>query len=190
MVHCKEVTLKFTIMSPIGDLYLTVCRKGLHSLEHTTNVAETFTPDMSCKICCLDLTDSTTPDLKKHVLDGIEWLKVYFFDVKSSSSACFPSVCTISETGLFREKVLWTLTRNVGVGEVISYGDLAKLTCGRPGAARAVGTAMATNPIPILFPCHRVIRSDGSMGQYAGGCKNFLKAWLLEHEGLNPDKLC
>ncbi|XP_068084879.1 methylated-DNA--protein-cysteine methyltransferase isoform X2 [Anabrus simplex] len=156
MVHCKEVTLKFTIMSPIGDLYLTVCRKGLHSLEHTTNVAETFTPDMSCKICCLDLTDSTTPDLKKHVLDGIEWLKVYFFDVKSSSSACFPSVCTISETG----------------------------------AARAVGTAMATNPIPILFPCHRVIRSDGSMGQYAGGCKNFLKAWLLEHEGLNPDKLC
>jgi methylated-DNA-[protein]-cysteine S-methyltransferase len=52
------------------------------------------------------------------------------------------------------------------------------------GAAQAVGNAMATNPLQILVPCHRVIHSDGSLGQYARGKKNSVKNWLLEHEGL------
>jgi methylated-DNA-[protein]-cysteine S-methyltransferase len=53
-----------------------------------------------------------------------------------------------------------------------------------PGASQAVGNAMAANPLQILVPCHRVIRSDGSMGQYSRGKKNSVKNWLLEHEGL------
>lgn len=52
------------------------------------------------------------------------------------------------------------------------------------GASQAVGSAMAANPLQILVPCHRVIRSDGSVGQYSRGRKNSVKNWLLEHEGL------
>ena len=47
-----------------------------------------------------------------------------------------------------------------------------------------MGTAMATNPVQIIVPCHRVIRSDGSLGQYSRGKRNNVKLWLLEHEGL------
>jgi len=57
-------------------------------------------------------------------------------------------------------------------------------SCFLSGASQAVGNAMAANPLQILVPCHRVIRSDGSMGQYARGKKNSVKNWLLEHEGL------
>jgi methylated-DNA-[protein]-cysteine S-methyltransferase len=68
----------------------------------------------------------------------------------------------------------------VPAGVTVSYGTLADLS-GYPGAARAVGTAMATNPLPILIPCHRVVRSDGAPGRY-GTC-DALKPWLLDHEG-------
>jgi methylated-DNA-[protein]-cysteine S-methyltransferase len=68
----------------------------------------------------------------------------------------------------FRRTVLEHLSLDVGYGETASYGTLAGLS-GSPKAVRAVGTACATNPIPIFVPCHRVIRSDGTMGSYRGG---------------------
>jgi methylated-DNA-[protein]-cysteine S-methyltransferase len=61
----------------------------------------------------------------------------------------------------------------------VSYGMLAEMA-GHSRAARAVGTAMATNPIPVVVPCHRVIRSDGSLGRY--GDDPAWKERLLEHE--------
>lgn len=68
----------------------------------------------------------------------------------------------------FRRTVLEHLSADVGYGETASYAALAGLS-GSPKAVRAVGTACATNPIPIFVPCHRVIRSDGAMGAYRGG---------------------
>ena len=62
----------------------------------------------------------------------------------------------------FRRQVLEEL-RDVRFGTTVSYSDLARAT-GRPRAVRAVGTACATNPIPIVIPCHRVLRRDGSLG--------------------------
>ena len=56
----------------------------------------------------------------------------------------------------------------IGYGEVSSYGELAAAV-GRPAATRAVGTACGANPLPIIRPCHRVLRSDGTLGGYAGG---------------------
>ena len=64
-------------------------------------------------------------------------------------------------------------------GDTVSYGELAELA-GHPKAARAVGTVMASNPIPIVVPCHRVIRSDGSLGRY--GSDATWKERLLSHE--------
>jgi methylated-DNA-[protein]-cysteine S-methyltransferase len=66
-------------------------------------------------------------------------------------------------------------------GRVSAYGDIAA-HLGRPGAARAVGRALATNPFPIVVPCHRAIRGDGGLGGYQGGTR--LKRALLEMEGV------
>lgn len=67
----------------------------------------------------------------------------------------------------------------VGYGETISYGDVAR-RLGRPAASRAVGSACGANPIPIIIPCHRIVRSDGSLGGYRGGAD--LKRMLLQLE--------
>ncbi|CDO89023.1 cysteine methyltransferase [Mycobacterium triplex] len=68
----------------------------------------------------------------------------------------------------FRRTVLEHLNTGIGYGATASYAALARLA-GSPKAVRAVGTACATNPIPIVVPCHRVIRSDGGVGAYRGG---------------------
>ncbi|OMC09401.1 methylated-DNA--[protein]-cysteine S-methyltransferase [Mycobacterium sp. SP-6446] len=68
----------------------------------------------------------------------------------------------------FRRTVLERLNADIGYGSTTSYATLARLS-GSPKAVRAVGTACATNPIPIVVPCHRVIRSDGAVGAYRGG---------------------
>ena len=83
-------------------------------------------------------------------------------------------------TAPFRRRVLETLRDDVGYGETVAYGELAAMA-GRPGAARAVGSAMATNPVPILIPCHRVVAADG-IGGY--GCGLDRKRTLLALEGV------
>lgn len=80
----------------------------------------------------------------------------------------------------FRRQVLQALSAGVGYGELASYGELATLV-GSPRAARAVGSSMAANPLPIVVPCHRVVRSGGAMGNYTGGVER--KRFLLELEG-------
>ena len=79
----------------------------------------------------------------------------------------------------FRAKVLGAL-QNVPFGEVTTYKGLA-VAVDNPGAVRAVGTACATNPLPLLIPCHRVVRSDGHLGRYRGG--EDMKRFLLALEG-------
>lgn len=68
----------------------------------------------------------------------------------------------------FRSIVLHHLATDLGYGQTASYGTVARLA-GNPAAVRAVGSACATNPLPVVVPCHRVVRSDGSMGGYLGG---------------------
>lgn len=89
--------------------------------------------------------------------------------------------------GGFRRDVLDTLIREVGWGETVTYGELAEMA-GRPRAARAVGQAMATNPVPFVVPCHRVVASGGRIGGYGGawsdGHGTALKRRLLAREGV------
>jgi len=80
----------------------------------------------------------------------------------------------------FRRSVLLEAGR-IPRGRVRTYGSLAA-AAGHPGAARAVGSAMAANPFPLAIPCHRVVRSDGSPGGFGGGLA--LKRILLEREGI------
>jgi len=90
------------------------------------------------------------------------------------------SVDLAGVTAPFRRRVLETLRDDVGYGETVAYGELAAMA-GRPGAARAVGSAMATNPVPILIPCHPVVAADG-IGGYGGGLDR--KRTLLALEGV------
>ncbi|GAA2018623.1 methylated-DNA--[protein]-cysteine S-methyltransferase [Nakamurella flavida] len=69
----------------------------------------------------------------------------------------------------FRQQVL-TALRGIGYGATRSYAEIAAVT-GSPRAVRAVGTACARNPLPLLIPCHRVVRADGSPGSYLGGAE-------------------
>jgi methylated-DNA-[protein]-cysteine S-methyltransferase len=84
--------------------------------------------------------------------------------------------------GPFRRAVLETLHREVHRGEVITYGALAA-EAGNPRAVRATGTACATNPVPIVVPCHRVLPSTGRLGNYGGGPER--KRALLTLEGVS-----
>jgi O-6-methylguanine DNA methyltransferase len=70
-------------------------------------------------------------------------------------------------------------------GEVRSYGWVAR-RAGSPKAARAVGSVMASNPVPLIVPCHRVVRSDGDIGRYSLGGPH-RKRELLAHEGIDPE---
>lgn len=86
----------------------------------------------------------------------------------------------------FRREVLEAATA-IPRGEVRSYGWLARRV-DNPGAVRAVGSAMAANPVPLIIPCHRVVRSDGRIGAYSLGGPHH-KWKLLRHEGADPDEL-
>jgi O-6-methylguanine DNA methyltransferase len=81
----------------------------------------------------------------------------------------------------FQRRAL-TRLRAVPIGSVITYQGLAAAV-GHPNSQRAIGTTMATNPIPLFVPCHRVIRSDGTVGNYGGGVDR--KLMLLEREGFH-----
>src|SRR5829696_842085 len=77
------------------------------------------------------------------------------------------------------QKAVWAELTRIPFGETRSYGEVAD-ALGRPGAARAVGSANARNVLPVVVPCHRVIAADGTLGGFNGGLH--LKERLLEHE--------
>ncbi|MDH4210149.1 MAG: methylated-DNA--[protein]-cysteine S-methyltransferase [candidate division WOR-3 bacterium] len=89
-----------------------------------------------------------------------------------------------SMTSGFQRRVL-LLENKIPRGMVSTYGRIAR-KLGLPRAARAVGNALARNPFPLIIPCHRAVRFDGSLGGYAGGVR--MKKMLLELEGVEFDR--
>lgn len=83
----------------------------------------------------------------------------------------------------FQKKVLLE-TRQIPRGKVICYGRLADRILA-PGAARAVGSALARNPFPLIIPCHRVVKSTGYLGNFRGGSE--MKRFLLQMEGVQSN---
>jgi methylated-DNA-[protein]-cysteine S-methyltransferase len=105
-------------------------------------------------------------------------------DYESGSLQAFDELSVQVSGTVFQREALRQM-RGVEPGSVVTYGDLAKLS-GYPKAARAVATVCATNKVPLILPCHRVVPSDLSIGKYAsrflnGGIR--LKENLLNHEG-------
>ncbi len=85
------------------------------------------------------------------------------------------------------ERLVLEEARAIPYGDTITYAELAR-RIGRPGAARAVGNALRANPLPLFIPCHRIIRSDGTPGGYAGpnGTPEKIRLLRLETEGQLP----
>jgi methylated-DNA-[protein]-cysteine S-methyltransferase len=87
----------------------------------------------------------------------------------------------------FQRRVLVTLQK-VGIGELLSYSQLA-CRAGAPGTARAVGSTMARNPVPLIIPCHRVIKAGGALGHFSstGGAKTKARLLALEEVEIDQD---
>ena len=82
-------------------------------------------------------------------------------------------------TGTEFQRAVWSQVMQVGYGETTTYTELAR-RLGRPTAQRAVGRALASNPLMIVIPCHRVLSAKGKLAGYQGGLRT--KEWLLKHE--------
>lgn len=89
----------------------------------------------------------------------------------------------LSDVSGFDARVLATLVREVLPGKVVTYGELARLCGASPSAARAIGGAMARNPMPIVVPCHRVVPAGSAVGNYSGEGGWETKMRLLRAEG-------
>jgi methylated-DNA-[protein]-cysteine S-methyltransferase len=91
-------------------------------------------------------------------------------------------------SGTAFQQNIWNLLRGIAYGKIITYGQMSQLS-GKPGAARAVGSACGANPLPLLIPCHRVTASNGGLGGFS--CGLWRKEYLLELEGaeINFSKL-
>ncbi|MCI8273073.1 MAG: methylated-DNA--[protein]-cysteine S-methyltransferase [Clostridia bacterium] len=115
-----------------------------------------------------------------------KWLDKYFNKEKPNVNEL-----EIDLIGSEFRKSVWEVLKKIPYGEVITYNDIAKEIARQKGinkmSAQAVGGAVGHNPISIIIPCHRVVGANGSLTGYAGGIKN--KKYLLEHEGVNMDKL-
>ncbi|MEP7114807.1 MAG: methylated-DNA--[protein]-cysteine S-methyltransferase [Ilumatobacteraceae bacterium] len=157
-----------TVDSPVGTLLLAATDTGLvrvaYAIEDHNQVLQTLSDRISPRI----LHYPTRLDNVVRELDEYFAGRRRTFDV---------SLDWQLSSG-FRAIVLQHLT-DVEYGRTASYATVAQLA-GRPKAFRAVGTACATNPLPVVVPCHRVVKSDGSMGGYLGGPD--AKATLLELE--------
>jgi methylated-DNA-[protein]-cysteine S-methyltransferase len=107
----------------------------------------------------------------------IQQLKEYFQGKRSA----FSLKLNIKDLSQFQQKVL-RATLDVPHGQITTYGEIAR-RLGKVRLARAVGQALARNPIPILIPCHRVVGADGSLHGYSGGQGLETKGQLLKLEG-------
>jgi methylated-DNA-[protein]-cysteine S-methyltransferase len=158
-----------TVDTPVGPLGVAVTEKGLVKVGLRADEYDFLE----------EVADNVSPrivELPKRVDPVRRQLDEYF----AGRRTMFSLQIDWQLSQGFRRMVLEALFSQVGFGEVVSYGELA-LRVGHPRASRAVGTAMATNPVPIVVPCHRVLRTGGNIGNYGGGVD--MKRRLLTHEG-------
>jgi methylated-DNA-[protein]-cysteine S-methyltransferase len=149
----KRTAYYSSVEAPIGTLWIAATEEGICELDYASSEGE-FVERLERR----GLAARRDPE---RIEDAARELDEYFAGRRRE----FGLPLDVSGLSDFRREVLLAL-RSVPFGEVTTYGELAE-RAGRPGAARAVGGVMATNPIAIMLPCHRVVRRDGTPGEYA-----------------------
>ncbi len=143
--------------SPIGRLLIAATPKGLVRVAFDCEDEGEVLAELAAKVSPRVLVSARTLDPVAAELDE------YFTGARRD----FDLALDYTLSSGFRQSVQRYLSQ-IGYGHTRTYKQVAELV-GNPKAVRAVGTACATNPIPIVVPCHRVLRSDGSLGGYRGG---------------------
>lgn len=146
-----------TIDSPLGPLLLAATEEGVVRVAFDLEDHETVLADLAARISPRVLRAPARLDAAAR---GIG-------DYLDGRARTVDVPLDLRLLGGYRREVVTSLPR-IAYGEVATYAHVAELT-GRPRAVRAVGSACAHNPVPLLLPCHRVVRSDGSEGGYRGG---------------------
>jgi methylated-DNA-[protein]-cysteine S-methyltransferase len=173
--------------TPVGPLLLTASGQGLlqvvfHADEKTTHTA---LDRLARRLGAApqELSRERAEDApSRHLAEAICQLDAYF----RGELRAFTLDLDWSLTSGFNRRVQRELAAGVRYGTVVGYQHLADRV-GEPGAARAVGTAMGANPLPVVVPCHRVVESDGGIGGFGGGLE--IKRTLLALEGVLPEPL-
>lgn len=144
--------------TPLGRMRVSSTKLGIVRIVLPTDDTEAVLEELARKVSARILrTSAPTIAQARRELDE------YFNGTRRGFDVPLDWALTRS----FRRQVL-EATGQIPYGETSSYRQIA-VTCGSPNAVRAAGSALATNPLPILVPCHRVLRADGSLGQYRGG---------------------
>ncbi len=156
------------IDSPVGPLLVAATERGLVRVAYAREDHDAVLQQLADKISPRILRAPTRLDAVTRELDE------YFAGTRHT----FDITLDWRLSAGFRSTVLHHLPE-IGYGHTASYAAVAQLA-GNPKAVRAVGTACATNPLPVVVPCHRVVRSDGAMGGYLGGVE--AKRILLDLE--------
>lgn len=162
--------LRYAMMTdtPVGHLGLAASDAGLCRLD--------FVRDEDHFLARLLNAFGTRPVFRSEALDGARrQLDRYF----AGKRLTFDLDIDLSAVGGFSRKVLEAAER-IPPGHVLTYTGIAG-KAGNAKASRAAGNALHDNPVAIVVPCHRIVRSDGSLGGYGGGLP--VKEWLLRHEG-------
>jgi methylated-DNA-[protein]-cysteine S-methyltransferase len=146
-----------TVDSPVGSLLLAATPEGLVRVAFDREDHDAVLARLAAEISPRIL-------LAPHRLDGAATQLDEYFDGRRRT---FDVPIDLQLAHGFRRTVL-THLRDIAYGETASYAMVAAAS-GSPAAVRAVGSACAKNPLPLVVPCHRVVRSDGSIGQYLGG---------------------
>ncbi len=157
-----------TIESPYGDFLVVVSPDGLMRVAFEGEDHDAVLAGLSNTVSPRILSDTA----------GTEVVARQFGEYFAGRRREFDLSVDLKLVQGFRRNVLEHLL-SVPYGETATYTSLAA-AAGSPRAVRAVGSACATNPVPIVVPCHRVVRSDGSTGQYRGGADT--KVALLKME--------
>lgn len=152
-----------TVDSPIGELLLAATDRGLAYVAFEVEGRDTVLEMLAARLGPRVLHAGAGDGAPALLDDAARQLDEYLAGRRREFD--LPLDTTLA-TG-FRGQVQAHLG-DVGYGRTATYKELAA-RLGRPGAVRAVGTACATNPLPLVWPCHRVLRSDGGLGGYRGG---------------------
>ena len=159
-----------TIDSPLGELLLAATPAGLARVAYPLNDFDSVLADLAVRLSPRVVESPRRLDGARRELDEYFEGKRHEFDLPLD----------LSVTSGFSRRVLEE-TAKIGFGEQASYADVAR-AAGSERAVRAAGSALGRNPVPVVVPCHRVLRTGGGLGGYTGGLDK--KRFLLDLEGL------